>query len=96
MKKDSVALLDEAARVLAEHPELKIEIGAHTDNSGNIVKNTHLSQRRADAIREHLVRKGIARARMRSVGYGPTRPVGDNQTADGRAENRRVEIQLVP
>ncbi|HTR30063.1 MAG TPA: OmpA family protein [Puia sp.] len=82
-----------AARMLA-HPEWHLTIEGHTDNSGIRAKNMVLSQRRADAIRVYLEKRGISPDRLTSVGYGSSRPVADNRTVAGRAANRRVEFKL--
>jgi OOP family OmpA-OmpF porin len=88
--------LDEAARVLAEHPDVAVEIQGHTDNSGPRQHNVSLSQQRADAVKQGLVKRGIAESRLKAVGYGPDKPIADNATREGRIKNRRVEIVLVP
>jgi outer membrane protein OmpA-like peptidoglycan-associated protein len=82
-----------AARLLA-HPEWHLTIEGHTDSSGQQAKNMLLSQRRADAIRAYLLKKGIPDSRLTAIGYGSGRPVATNRTAVGRAANRRVEFKL--
>ncbi|ULQ55422.1 OmpA family protein [Flavihumibacter rivuli] len=87
--------LDKAARILTEqYPQLKLEIGGHTDNTGKAETNRTLSQKRAEAVRAYLVKKGVTEDRMSAVGYGPDQPIDDNATKEGRAKNRRVEFKV--
>jgi outer membrane protein OmpA-like peptidoglycan-associated protein len=89
----SHALLDEIASVIVAHPELKkIRIEGHTDNVGPDNNNLRLSQARAEAVRDYLVRKGVAPARLDARGFGEMYPLASNDTEAGRAENRRVEF----
>jgi OOP family OmpA-OmpF porin len=93
---ESKALLDTVADVLKQHPEIaKIEVGGHTDNKGSTDQNMALSQRRAEAVREALVKRGIDGARLSAKGYGPTRPIMANITSVGRKANRRVEFKIL-
>lgn len=91
----SFKVLDEAAAVLTQFGDLRMEIQGHTDNSGEAEKNKVLSQARADAVKVYLMSKGIAEARLTAIGYGPDVPVGDNNTAEGKAKNRRIEFKLI-
>ena len=86
------SLLVEVARVMAAHPTLTLEIGAHTDARGADEFNLRVSQARADAVRAMLVSLGIGSARLRAVGYGETRPLDTNATEAGRERNRRIEL----
>jgi OOP family OmpA-OmpF porin len=90
------AVLDEAAKALAENAEANIEISGHTDNVGAAKMNQDLSQRRAASVRKYLTGKGIAAARMTPKGYGPTQPIADNSTDEGKARNRRIEFRVIP
>jgi outer membrane protein OmpA-like peptidoglycan-associated protein len=92
IRKSSYGILDEIAGMLKENPDYLIEIQGHTDNTGNEELNMKLSDSRATAVRKYLIDKGIDENRMTSKGYGPTQPVADNKTAEGRAKNRRVEF----
>jgi OOP family OmpA-OmpF porin len=85
--------LDRVVGELKEWPEVRVEIGGHTDSSGEDGYNMTLSQRRAESVRAYLVSKGIAESRLEAKGYGETQPIADNGTADGRAKNRRVELK---
>ncbi|MDP2208089.1 MAG: OmpA family protein [Bacteroidota bacterium] len=77
---------------LLANPEIQIEISGHTDNIGSAKSNQLLSLRRAEAVKDYIVSKGVAAARLTTVGYGFTRPIADNGTEDGRARNRRIEF----
>jgi OOP family OmpA-OmpF porin len=77
------------------NPNMKATIEGHTDNVGSAQDNLDLSQRRADAVMKFLVDKyNISQARLTAIGYGLTRPIEDNATAEGRQKNRRVEVVL--
>lgn len=85
-------ILDEAVAVLKKNPSLKIEIQGHTDSVGNTEYNRALSERRANSVMEYFVDKGIERERLSTIGYGVTQPIASNLTPEGRAKNRRVEL----
>lgn len=85
--------LDDVAKALADTDEKqKIVVEGHTDSNGNDDSNLRLSQSRADSVRSYLISKGVKPERIRAVGKGETAPVAPNDTAEGRANNRRVEI----
>lgn len=84
------AILDKVAEALKQFPSVKVAVEGHTDNTGNAATNQALSQQRAEAAMKYLVDKGVAAARLTAIGYGQTRPIGDNATEAGRAMNRRV------
>ncbi len=89
----SRAQLDEIGKALAADPALRLAIEGHTDNSGEPGANQALSQRRADAVRTYLIAThGIAATRLTATGVGDTQPVAANDTPEGRAQNRRVEL----
>jgi cytochrome c oxidase subunit 2 len=87
--------LDNLADALGKYPQMSIEISGHTDNTGEPEGNMSLSQERAKAVHDYLVGKGIAESRLRTAGYGQTRPVASNDTEDGRAQNRRIEFRII-
>ncbi len=92
----SQQLLDEVANVLRAHPEVKkVEVGGHTDDRGKDIYNLDLSQRRVDSVRSYLIGKGVSEDRLVAKGYGETRPIEPNTTAEGRATNRRVEFDIL-
>lgn len=88
--------LDELYEYLHRHPEIRIEIIGHTDNTGNADANLKLSKARADAIKKYLTDKGIASTRLETDGKGDTKPIADNTTEEGKANNRRTEIRELP
>lgn len=90
-------LLAEIAKVINEHPRIqKIRVEGHASAEGNHARNVELSKRRAQAVVDHLVRHGNVDAqRLESEGYGPDRPIADNETEAGREANRRVEFMIV-
>ena len=78
--------------MLETHPEMKIELRGHTDDQGTAEFNQKLSEERAHAVADFLIGKGIQRRRLSWVGFGESRPIDDNKTAEGRQNNRRVEF----
>ncbi|MFT3824575.1 MAG: OmpA family protein [Chitinophagaceae bacterium] len=86
--------LDEVAKLMTEDANLKLDIEGHTDNVGKPAANQLLSENRAKAVYDYLLKKGIDPARLRSAGFGQDKPVADNKTAAGRTRNRRVELKL--
>jgi outer membrane protein OmpA-like peptidoglycan-associated protein len=86
--------LNDVVTILNENPSFKVQIDGHTDDQGKDEYNLDLSNRRAASVKAYLVSKGISEARLSSMGYGETKPVADNKTAKGRAQNRRVEMTL--
>jgi len=91
----SYKVLDEAAKVLNDYPDLRVEIQGHTDDVGKDEKNMKLSQDRAESVKAYLVKKGVDEGRLEAKGYGETQPIADNATKEGKAENRRVEFKLI-
>ncbi len=92
---DSFPLLNQVAQVLNDFPKMRVSIEGHTDSVGGEATNMKLSQRRAEAVRDYLVAKGISPDRLQATGYGPTKPVASNKTAKGKAQNRRTEFKVV-
>ncbi|KFE68631.1 OmpA family protein [Hyalangium minutum] len=93
----SFKLLDQVASILKAHPELdRVVIEGHTDNQGKPAANMTLSHRRAEAVRNYLINKGVEPQRLEAKGYGQERPIADNKTAKGRATNRRVDFITAP
>jgi outer membrane protein OmpA-like peptidoglycan-associated protein len=93
----SFGLLDEIAGILKKHTEIRaVRIEGHTDNVGDPAENKRLSGQRAAAVRKYLIGKGgVAAKRLQSEGFGDAKPIGDNTTEEGRAQNRRVEFAIV-
>ena len=92
---DSLAILDKVALSLRDWPEVKVEIGGHTDSRGSETYNQKLSEKRAAAVLDYLGSKGVDAMRMTSKGYGESKPIADNAAEEGRAKNRRVELTQV-
>lgn len=89
-------VLDSVALVLKEYDKTIIDVSGHTDSTGSAQKNQVLSEQRASTVAQFLRTKGILEQRIESAGYGSTRPVASNDTAEGRQKNRRVELTLTP
>jgi outer membrane protein OmpA-like peptidoglycan-associated protein len=92
---ESEVNLEAAFNTLKDNPDIAVEIHGHTDNVGKAASNKKLSLRRAEAVRSWLVMKGIDSSRIGVKGFGPERPIADNKTAEGRAQNRRIEFYRV-
>ena len=90
--KASYKNLNDIVTVLGKYPEMNLSIEGNTDNVGDDNMNQRLSEKRAKACADYLISKGISSSRMVTVGYGETRPIGDNATPAGRQENRRTEF----
>ena len=90
----SAKLLDDVALAVSECPGV-LRVEGHTDNMGEASFNDDLSRRRAEAVREALVERGLPEDRLIAEGFGETKPRADNGTRDGRARNRRIEIRVV-
>jgi outer membrane protein OmpA-like peptidoglycan-associated protein len=95
IRSSSEAALEKAASVLNEYPSLRIEIVGHTDSRGAREHNVDLSQRRAEAVRENLIKRGVDPNRVRAKGEGPDLPLTTNDTAAGRQKNRRIEFRVI-
>jgi OOP family OmpA-OmpF porin len=91
--KASFPSLDELAAQLLANPAQRLEVAGHTDAAGSASMNRALSQRRADAVMSYLISKGVPAASLVAKGYGPDQPVADNDSREGRAKNRRVELR---
>jgi OOP family OmpA-OmpF porin len=93
--KKSYDVLDQAVQVLSDYPDTRIEISGHTDNVGKDEYNKELSQKRADAVKQYFINKGIKAERLTAIGYGMEKPIADNKTSAGKAKNRRTEFRLL-
>jgi OOP family OmpA-OmpF porin len=88
--------LQKAVAFVKKYPGAKIEVGGHTDSTGPDAYNQKLSERRATAVKDYLIKEaGVESSKIAAVGYGEAKPVADNKTAAGRAQNRRVEILIL-
>lgn len=93
IRQESAPTLKEIGAMLKDHPELQLTIEGHTDNAGKAESNQALSERRAAAVRRHLIDDYRSDgSRLEAKGLGQTRPVGSNDTTEGRQQNRRVEL----
>jgi outer membrane protein OmpA-like peptidoglycan-associated protein len=90
------SVLNKVAETLREYDKTVIEVAGHTDSTGSDQYNQQLSERRASSVAQYLSAQGVPSARMVTVGAGEAHPVASNDTPDGRAQNRRVEITIVP
>jgi len=91
---DGKQTVEAVVRFMNDQPEIELEVWGHTDAKGTEIYNLRLSQKRAAAVVEYLTAKGIAAARLKSAGFGETRPLADNETEEGRERNRRVELNI--
>lgn len=92
LKKESYLALDDAVKQLQKFPEMAFAIEGHTDNVGEDAYNLNLSKARAKVVMNYFISKGIPASRLTSEGYGESKPVATNDTEEGKAKNRRVEI----
>lgn len=91
---ESYPILFHAARVLLENPDTRVEIIGYTDNTGNATINKQISEKRAEAVKNYLMSKGVSGDRLQASGMGDLNPIGDNGTPQGRAMNRRIEFRI--
>ena len=95
LRNDSRKVLDEVVDKMKSNAQIHlVEIGGHTDDRGLAAQNLDLSQRRADAVKDYLVKQGVESGRLETHGYGQERPIASNATAEGREQNRRVEFKI--
>ena len=94
IRDDARPILDEAVRALGEAGEVRVAVEGHTDATGADAYNMTLSRRRAESVRAYLESHGVAGDRLTTEGFGETKPVASNETRDGRAQNRRVELRI--
>jgi outer membrane protein OmpA-like peptidoglycan-associated protein len=90
------SVLDKVAQTLLEYDQTVIQIAGHTDSTGSHSYNMTLSEQRAASVKSYLAGHGVPGQRMHTIGAGPDHPIADNATEAGRAQNRRVEITIVP
>lgn len=94
LDQQSDATLDQIAAVLTTCKSARIEVQGHTDAEGTPERNANLSNRRARAVSDYLIRAGVSASRLTAVGYGETRPIAPNDTSENRAKNRRIEFEV--
>ncbi|HPI15182.1 MAG: PQQ-binding-like beta-propeller repeat protein [Spirochaetota bacterium] len=95
LKKESLDVLDKVIAILRRNPSMKIEVRGHTDSTGEKAHNQRLSERRADAVIEYMIKNGISPERLASVGFGAEKPIASNATEEGRKKNRRTEFYII-
>jgi OOP family OmpA-OmpF porin len=95
VKKESEKYLDEVVEMMRKFPQMIIQINGHTDNIGKDEYNQTLSEQRAKSVSDYLVRKGVKSDRLKGIGFGSLLPIDTNDTEEGRARNRRVEIEIM-
>jgi outer membrane protein OmpA-like peptidoglycan-associated protein len=92
IKPESMGVINSIVQLMKDHPEIKLSVEGHTDSDGDDASNQILSEKRAQAVVAELTKMGVAAVRLTSKGWGETKPVGPNNTAEGKAANRRVEF----
>ncbi len=95
LRKESYPALDEVVAAMKSKIHLVIEIAGHTDNVGSSESNLKLSDNRANAVRDYLIKHGIEPKRVTAKGYGETQPIASNDTPEGRQQNRRTEVRII-
>lgn len=94
LKSSSYAMLNEIISIMEEYTDYSLRMGGYTDSQGSDATNLRLSQARVDAVKSYLTRNSVSEGRIEATGYGETKPIATNATATGRAQNRRVELEL--
>jgi OOP family OmpA-OmpF porin len=89
---DSAGLLDRLVEIAMRCPNVRVEIAGHTDGDGDAAFNQSLSEKRALAVEEYLVKAGLPADRFSTIGYGSTQPIATNDTDEGKLQNRRIEF----
>ena len=95
LKEESLSEIKTIKRFLEINPNILIELSGHTDSKGSLKYNSELSLKRANSVKTKLVKEGIDKSRIIAAGYGPTMPIADNKTEEGRAKNRRTELKVL-
>lgn len=94
VKPEAAAILDRLVAFMNENKDKNANLSGHTDNVGSDAYNQALSERRVSSVKDYVSRKGVAGSRVSGQGFGESKPIADNKTAEGRAKNRRVEIKV--
>lgn len=94
LKQESKTVIERLSGLLKEYPKIQIEVSGHTDNTGSAIENLDISQKRAKAVFDYLIKSGIERNRITYTGYGSQKPLADNNTEEGRKQNRRIEFKI--
>jgi OOP family OmpA-OmpF porin len=94
IKPDGAKILDRLVQFLKENPDKKVSFEGHTDSIGTDKYNQGLSERRANSAKSYIVKHGVSDSRVTTRGFGESKPIADNKTKAGRANNRRVEVKV--
>jgi len=94
VKPEAAAILDRLVAFMNENKDKRANLGGHTDSIGTEAYNMALSERRVNSVKDYVVSKGVDGGRITGQGFGESKPIADNKTAEGRAKNRRVEIKV--
>lgn len=94
IKPDGAKILDRLVAFMNENRDKRVDLEGHTDSVGTDKYNQRLSERRAASVKDYLVKHGVDASRISTQGFGESKPIADNKTADGRAKNRRVEVKV--
>ena len=94
IKPEAGAILDRLVAFMNENKDQKANLSGHTDSVGTDAYNQALSERRVNSVRDFVVKKGVDSGRVSGQGFGESKPIADNKTAEGRSKNRRVEIKV--
>jgi len=94
LKPATTQILDRLVVFMTENKDKSVNLGGHTDNVGTEAYNQALSERRVNSVKNYVVGKGVDSGRVSGQGFGESKPIADNKTAEGRAKNRRVEIKV--
>jgi OmpA-OmpF porin, OOP family len=94
VKPEAGAILDRLVAFMNENKDKKVSLAGHTDSVGTEAYNLRLSERRVNSVKDYVVKKGVDTSRISGQGFGESKPIADNKTAEGRSKNRRVEIKV--
>jgi len=94
VKPEAGAILDRLVAFMNENKDKKVSLAGHTDSVGTEAYNLRLSERRVNSVKDYVVKKGVDSSRISGQGFGESKPIADNKTAEGRSKNRRVEIKV--
>ena len=94
IKPEGAAILDRLVAFMNENKDKSVNLAGHTDSIGTEAYNQRLSERRANSAKDYLIKRGVDASRVSAQGFGESKPIADNKTAQGRAKNRRVEIKV--
>ena len=94
IKPQAATILDRLVAFMSENKDKRANLAGYTDNIGTEAYNQALSERRVNSVKDYVVKKGIDSSRISGQGFGESKPIADNKTAEGRAKNRRVEIKV--